>query len=549
LTKFLNIVVAGIIYATTFAVAASAQFVSDNVYPSDEELFEAFLQGELDYQTYLNLTELFESGIDSSDIYLLDEIPNQNYLIDSNLSNYSGLSSEQIEPFLESGGFGSTVGGAADFFKIRRFQELEENGRGKNQYYLKSSPTSNWSCRARFNEDYEGKSEWTERSLIYRNPGERVRKVAVGNFTARYGLGLIVGYRGKLLSKDSSSSSDSPLFPDYGGFNGLYAEAGRQNDAVKWLFHYDQNRYYRFRAAAVDLIKRYRAFQGEIIASGGIIDNRGTGIKYSYYQLGSSLLYRGRPFSGALELAFPKDILSGFSAAIFEAEYRTKPTALKVSGWHYGREYKNLTGGGRSGYYYNKVTIDTVDFSFSDRRNGQRGVLIEASSAFAEDIPLNFSCALYERNQYERTAKILTSLGFPLSGDSKLRMIYGYSEKNDLGGLLSEHKVRAEYVYHFRRYFFRSYIGYRIDSERNKYLSYLCRIRTSFGKPGTGEIWLNFDKINIQTGRLDYFYGYFREAVNLMKSVELGLKYSYRYSRNYSDQGQSTFLLEAKLEW
>jgi hypothetical protein len=75
------------------------------------------------------------------------------------------------------------------------------------------------------------------------------------------------------------------------------------------------------------------------------------------------------------------------------------------------------------------------------------------------------------------------------------------------------------------------------------------RTNINLKKYGTWELWLNLDKLNVETSQNDYFYGYIKEKFRLSNSLELAAKYSYRYSRRYTDRQQSTLMLEMKALW
>ena len=63
--------------------------IGSDIYPTEDELYEAYLIGQIDYQTYLNLREIFNSGIDSTDLYLIEEIPNIDFFQGQESGKYS----------------------------------------------------------------------------------------------------------------------------------------------------------------------------------------------------------------------------------------------------------------------------------------------------------------------------------------------------------------------------------------------------------------------------------------------------------------------------
>ncbi|MCX6825934.1 MAG: hypothetical protein NTV06_01505 [candidate division Zixibacteria bacterium] len=545
MTRFYHILIITIILVMVCPLQTEAHLISNTSYPSEEELFEAYLQGDIDYQTYLNLVEIFEAGLDSSDQYLLNEIPGISYLGDVYIEDYLGRGKGLSDL---PGGKMKNIG-VSGSIKIRRYQEISEGGLGKNRYRFKSSTISNWSWDVLVGEDEDGRREWTKRLMQYKSRRGWLRKLVIGNFTAHYGLGLTVGYRGKLLHKATLPIGDSPLFPDFGGFNGLSGEIAQGHTGLEWFLHYDQDGQYRFRTAALNLKTGYKKWKGEGIFLGSVIQNRNTKQDYKYYQGSVYFQYRDSAFHSEMEMAFPQNTAAIIPAIVMESEYRTEPIKLGFYGWHYDRDFKNLTGGGRSGYYYNTVSIDTIDFSFSDRRNGQQGFLVRAIASLTNNVEYQIAYSPYGENRYERAARMSMSLEAPLSSVSRGKLDYKYKEENKPDGVVSGNELRAEYRLNLKELFLRSYLGYEVDRYGKNYLSYFIKGKIFIIKPMAIEVWLNFDKINIKNKILDYFYGYIREDINPLDNFKIGLKYSYRYNRNNLDHGQSALLIETEVRW
>ncbi|SYZ74288.1 exported hypothetical protein [Candidatus Zixiibacteriota bacterium] len=526
---------------------ASGQSLSLDVYPSDEELFDAYMQGEFDYTTYLNLQEIFETGIDSSDLYLLDEIPNLSYFSDSRLRGYRGLEREQEEPFLTS----DTSKGAAisGNLKIKRYQDLDEEALGRNHYLINGRITPRFLFDARVNEDNQRNREWKQRSLTYKSWEGLIRRMALGNFNARCGLGLAIGYRGRVLNKNFPTFDKSFFFPDYGSFNGAYLESRRKNDAVKLLLHYDRDDTTRVRTAAASMMRQYRKFRLEGIVLQTNVDNIHTHEKFNFHQFDFYGQFRSEIVTSAVEVALQQKTRRLIGAIVAETEYRSQSTTLQGSFWKYDDDYINLTGGGRSGRYYRTVSIDTLDFDFRDRRSDQEGALLRGLTSIAENMKYHFSFSAFGPNRFQRFLAFQNGFDFALSDRSTARLEYRYREQNEFDGTISDHQFRAELKRTIGEISLRSYLGYLFDQNRNKYLACFLRIRTAAVGPGKLDLWLNFSKINMRTGRLDYFYGYLQEIITAIKNLEVTAKYLYRYGRAYSESGKSGFYLEGRLIW
>jgi len=547
LKKNLNTIFAIIVLFFIFRFYSHGRLLGADIYPSDEELYEAYLAGDLEYQDYLNLKDLFDGGIDSTEMYLLEEIPNINYFLKSYTKDYSESEQEQTQPFTDVSEieYKEKISGS---FKWRRYQKLEENGDNENRFYLTSGFAPGWTFKARGTDEYDGRQTLSARSLIYKADQGTIKKLIVGNYTARFGLGLTVGYRGRLLDKDDLSESELIAFPDYSGFNGVYIEGGERKQDVKGMVHYDQNDTIRVQTVAVDLMREIGDFRIEGMVLGSLFKNRPLDADYKFYQFGTLFGYERDRFNGALELAFQKDA-SAFPAAVFESRYRDEILDIKFSAWHYDDDYKNFFGGGRSGSIYRSIELDTIGLAFRDRRNNQRGFLMRTRTAFSESEEFNLSFSLYGSGSHDRCTEMLASFEKILNPESRLRLFYEYERSEEMNGIATGNKWRAEYRRASKKFYFRSYIGYRYNSDDKEYLSQFVRVRFSHAVFDNIEFWFNLSRLNMETGKIDYFYGYLKESVELMRDFMLGVKYHYRYSRDYSDKEDIGIMLETELRW
>ncbi len=530
------------------ASSVRGRTVDSDIYPTEEELFEAYLTGQIDYQTYLNLREIFESGVDSSEWYLLDEIPNIALFTGAERVQYTRLEREQTEPYITKGdntGDGRLNGKA----RWNRYQKLNYIGNDKNRFFLDSRLSSNWSVKINGAEDYDGRRECSFRTFNYIKDTEAIRRLVIGNYTAKFGLGLSIGYRGKLLDKNDLSLEETIFYPEYGGFNGLYIEGGPSKNPIRWLFHYDQNETNRIRMTALSIEKKFARYKFEGTVLGSILSDRKTGNEYRHYQLGILCGYSNPEYDAALEIVLPKKVSIKNRAALFESFYRGVNFNLKLSVWSYGRDFLNFFGGGRSGDIYRTVALDEIDFDFRDRRNDQQGVLIKTRTPLTDISNIDMSFSLYGSSGNDRITEFGTSLGQSISDDSEFRLYYELIRKERVTGVTEDNIFRTEYGLTKPGIFLRSYLGYRFDENRKRYLSHFFRARFKNNIFEELEIWLNFSRINLEKVGIEYFYGYISEKIKIIGTVALSVKYIYRYNRNYADPGETTLYLETTAVW
>jgi len=523
-----------------------AENITLDLYPSEQEIYDAYICGEIDFQTYLNLSELLEDGVDSTDLYLLEEIPNINYFLESFMTDYTELELEQFEMFIA----GDTIEPKkTGFFRTRTYQELEEEGDIKNFITFESKLTENWKADIRYSRDFDGDEKCSRRSLLYKSNDGQLSRMVIGNFTARFGLGLTVGYRGKILSKTEDSFENSFPFPDYGGFNGLYLEGGGRDDEIRMLLHYDRNNEFSLRAGAIDFARKYEHLRLEAIVQGAIVKNRQDGSEYKHYQFGGFARYDRRSFDAAFEVAVPKDESSSVPTMLFEARIKGDPVSLQLSAWNYTDDFINLTGGGRAGSLYETVEIDSIAFDFRDKRFDQKGFLVKNKTDLSMSVRHEFAFSAYGSDKYNNRIDLTNLLVFEVGENTKLRLGYRYARHEEPLEIKTKNEYRAESRFVLGGFDFKSYIEYTDDLYDKKFLSCFVRARSDIIRFGRLDIWINFDKIDYDAGRLDYFYGYIDETLDINSNFEIGAKYSYRYSRSCSDRYVSQIMLETKVKW
>ena len=541
-----------LIFISLAAGLTLGRTIGSEIYPTEDELYEAFLFGQIDYQTYLNLREIFNSGVDSTELYLIEEIPNINYFQGRVPEKYSDLEKEQTESYI-SEKKKISKDRLSGSIKWKRYQKLDKIGQDQNRIYIRSELSSDWSFKLNGVDEYIGHQEFSFRSLNYKKHRGTIRKLIIGNYTARFGLGLTVGYRGRLIGKDYLPPEETFLFPDYGGFNGFYAEGGPARKRVKWLFHYDKNDTILVRTAAFNVTQKHGFFRAEGTLLGTVLSNRFTDDEFRQYQLGLLLGYSGNDIEAAVEATLPKNNLEYISnnnqAAVAEMTYKRNDFSLKFSAWYYGDGFINLFGGSRSGDLYRTVEIEAIDFSYRDRRQNQRGFLVKTSTSLSETTDANMSLSIYGSSRYERFIEIQTSWGKIISENSRLRLYYELYLKEKIGEISNDKALKIEYNYKLDRFSLRSFLGYTYDKNNQEYLSLLFRAKLKNKIFKEIEFWVNFSRINIETSNIDYFYGYLKETVGITKMVSLAIKYRYRYNRRFSEPEESTIYLETLAVW
>ncbi len=523
------------------AISLSAQNLGGSLYSSKDELFEAYLKGDVDYQTYLNLLEILETGVDSTNWYLLEELSDFGYFLTEESTSFTPIEEEQIQAAQRPD--------AAHFLRMRRYQELAEEGDAETRYYLSSTLRPDWTVLVRAEDDYTSDPVLNERSLVMNNNDGPVHKMSIGNYTARFGLGLTVGYRGGLFSRSDNRAEESILIPHYRGFNGIFVEGGRRNETARWLFHYDRDRRHRLSATAISLKRKLRRFRLEAIALGAVLKDRTLNENYYHYQYGFFVNYKYRTNEISLEAASQKEANAAIPAVILESKFKVAPTILRVAVWKYDDDFVNLMGGARAGPASQTVVIEDVDFSFSDRRNNQTGFMLRGDTRMGNRLRHNISFQRFAADRFSSQSRLSTYFGKELSPTIDVRLYYFYNNYDETIDAPGSNETRLEFQYKRGGAFLRTFIGYSRDRTEREYLSYFVKARKSLAQFGQVELWVNHDKFNLKTGRTDYLYGYIMETVSISSYFEMSAKYSYRYSRSADEKNRHSAFLEGQLKW
>ena len=195
------------------AGSVTGQTLSDIVLPSEEEVLEAFYNGDITYEQLVVLREVIATGIDSTTLYLLDEIPNllyvagQETLPDQTELEQSLLVEENRPP-------PRTARDLSIDWRHRFSQELDDEERCWYRDRLDLRWRTEWRLRTQMERTQSGRERVTYRTLLYRPQRRFVKRLELGSYSTRIGLGTAFGYRGKLLDYARELNRESLAYPD-----------------------------------------------------------------------------------------------------------------------------------------------------------------------------------------------------------------------------------------------------------------------------------------------------------------------------------------------
>jgi hypothetical protein len=521
-------------------VVVHAQELSTSVFLSEDELDEALRNGELTYEQYQNLKEIMQYGIDSVSQYLLDEIPNLMYLLDTDTTLSDLTEQDQTAGFVPRSRATRSRGSVS----WRYTTLLEEDTRSWYRSAIDLAPTDHWRFRMHVNREASGVERVTTRSLGFRSRDGLVRRMEFGNFTTRFGLGTVFGHRGKVLDYSEKLDGESFLFPDYGGYNGVLANLQIDEFALHALGSVNRDERHRIFSGGLFVQRRCGPFHPGVIIGVNRITDRTSDVSVTIptAALTSQMKYRRGIMT--LELSRQAAHASSAISGAVEGRHRFESAELRYAGWYYGDDFIDLTSGSKSGQIYIPDSLESVGFEYRTRRTGQSGGMVRTQVELAERLSC-IGSLLHADAGGDRRQQFSGGLIHILNPDWRLQLTYlGKWQRRPTETPLSEsdHLWRLESRYNAAPFYVRCYIGYETDYDGHQYGSLFVSARYETCTGERYQIWSNMGEIG-EDG-IVYWYLFGRGEWSLGKRVITAAKLSNSYRRDGEDQNSTQFSVE-----
>ncbi|MDH4155776.1 MAG: hypothetical protein OEW00_00670 [candidate division Zixibacteria bacterium] len=539
---------AGVVLLVVGLTAASfCQDLSTVVIPSEDELYDAFILGEIDYYQYLRLKEILIHGIDSSDFHLLDEIPNLSFFVTPRTTTTDLLTGEQQAAFIRTEPAG---GRYSSFVMYRHYREVEAPGRYgyRNSYGAKLGDC--WSFTLQLQREYSGRERIISRHIGYQNRRSIVREVRLGSYTRRLGLGTVFGYHGKLLASSNRISNESLLFPDYGGLNGAYGRVVSRGMMVEGLMSVMRDSDYSLLSSGLLVAFDAGNVRPGLLLGRNVLRRRSTGetVADVKYGLTSRLDYDGGHTS--LEFCLQSGERRGWGAVVVEGGIDPGATQLRYALWFYGDEYIDLTGGSKAGNVHSREELATLEFDYSAKRTGQKGCLLRSLVPLDANTNLINSFIYAMRNTDSVDVQFLGGVERTVGPGLMIRLDYLNKARRRTdaadGGTVVKQRSRGETIFTAGDLRVRSYIAYNTETGKYDNLSVFVNLKLKTQNTGAWDLWSNASRINLGRGGIDYWYGYLRHSQALDDHLEGAVKLGHTYNRHAGLRHLTTFSFELR---
>jgi len=526
---------------------ASSQTDTTGVYPSEDELLEALRLGEIDYDRYRLLLELLTHGIDSSNAYLLDEIPNLGSVLgESRGGTRDGVA---VEP--------ASVRTPRPHDWLLRFEHryyAQMNPDHTNRYHstLTVRPLPKLSALVRLDRTYSGRERIIARAVRYKSSHGTVREVVVGNFSQRLGLGTVIGYRGRLLDSRDCLDGEALAFPDYGGGNGGYLRLAHGRRAAETVVSLKRDAAWRLATAGLRLSGAVGRNSVAVTFGFSRLTARATDATVTDVKVAAYARHRYAQGRIDLELTGQSGERKGFGALIVDGNHNSRTVDLRYAGWIYGDRFFDLAAGSRTGPLSRRDSVGEVSFSFLTRRTGARGGTVTAavplSSMFIAETTLRGGGFNLDTLRVEA----LTGFTASLTDATMLRIdfLVRRTHRETVVGCedADEQRARVEVRVGRPRLAVRTYLAHTARDGDPDYVSLFCRLRCDSDRLGRFELWSNLARLTVTPTRNNYWYVYGRLRQTLAKDLCWAVKLSHRYSRSVTNSHLTTIALEVETE-
>jgi len=526
---------------------ACGQGISSDLYNSDEELYQAYLLGEISYNEYMIIKGILETGLDSTNIHLLDYIPNLTYFLKQDKSLQTKLEIEQVEAMTVSQPYRLEYLAKIDY---KYYQKLKQEDTSRYQLSTQINFNKNLQAIFKIDREYSGYERIIYRSLRYKSRQGLFREAQVGNFSRRLGLGTVAGYRGKFLHYSREIDGESLLFPDYGGSNGFYVDLyPNKKIEIQSIFSYNRDDLLEMTTSSTMASIKTGQMEFGLIAGLNKIKNRSSEATLIDSKISSYSKYEYLHGYMAVEAAMQTGDKSGFGAIVTEGRHHFQNADLRYSLWSYSDNFWDISSGSKAGNISHSEDYGDIDLSLSTNRTGVEGglfkTIIEITSQYEMVSSLIYSGIDKDNYNIQYLAGMTRTINEKLS----IRLDHIYKTKKRLKDQteseFEDHRTRLESTFSSGNLSLRSYIGYQTKTGEKSYLSLFMRLRNAKTRFGSFEFWSNLSRIDLKNKMIDYWYSFVRIHQQLLPDISTGIKLIHSYNRASHNRHSITVILEA----
>lgn len=536
-------VVAGISVVTLIlAASAMAQDLSNVVLPSVDEVYEALNEGEITYDQYVVLLELIESGITPQNRFLVDEIPNLADFSSFPDSTTTVLESEQLSPFRQTSR-GATLHRQVNY---QYYTTLADSARDRYRSTVTYDLNSRWSANLRIIKELSGRERFTSRAVSYSSDSGFVRSLQFGSFQTRFGLGSVVGYRGKILHYSGRLDDESFLFPDNGGFNGLNISLQAGQFQLGSLLSVSRDTAVGVISAAQMVQHSADGWQQSLIVGGSRITDRSSTEAITDLKLAANITRTYSIGTATVEYCAQTGRMNEFGTLLVEGVHHSEQFDLRYAVWHYGDRFVDVTSGSKAAAISHTTVLPDIEFSYTGKRAGQTGLLTKSITPLSRSLKLSAEMLGAARNQDSFLVQVRPGIEWAPDRNWTLILDYLHTVKSRIEDSLRteplDRRIRLESAYRTSHTSLRAAVSHTSSASRGDYLTLFASAKHAAKSGSLYEVWSNLGRL--VDGSIDYWYGYVRTVQPLLDQLDLSAKLSHRCDYSNAQVHETAVSLE-----
>jgi hypothetical protein len=532
---------------TAWASLSEADSLGDTFrVPDPEEIFEAYQEGFIDYDDYRQLLEIARAEfLTTADSLFLCQFPD----LLAGFSSQPVIDGAEAEMSDADGGIASQPPHWRHAALFRQYHRLNDESDHRRIYRLQEE-YGEAAFYGEFEEDYSHRRIWYRRSIEYRIQPDSSQNYSVilGNYQAQFALGLIYGYRGQLLAQaDDPTRTESLLYPDYSGGNGIMAAADRSEGQYLLIYDVDRNSSFEKKYTGLSIPFRTGRFAARLSGGWGKITNVDEGSSLSVSLLSIAGEYVDDNVSIIGEAAADVNDRRRPAAAAGRVSCRQGRVYFRGEGWLYDDAFPTFFTGALSSRRSRTVYVEEIDFSYGDRYRGERGVALGSTVRMSTWTTVR-TALLYAAREFDDD-RIEARVGMKRRLNDHFRVGADFYWRDDhlYSGNKTQRRVQVEIVESGNRLRNRLVIGRRLYTygEHNDYLVvFESGVRGSWGAASAS---CKFDRLRPESWANQYLYITAKYDVDIGGGIGSYVIYSYRYYRD--NPGSSYGIIRWDVRW
>ncbi|KAA3634740.1 MAG: hypothetical protein DWP97_06415 [Calditrichaeota bacterium] len=493
------------------------------LFPSEDELFESYLLGEITYDEYIRLLDIVTNGVEEDMLTLTDELSLE--LLEKYFSPDDSLNQDKSEKH--------SLSSQQLKYKHSYASYLEENARSRYQSNFKYSQY-NLSVDLTLRREFSGRERLIHRAVQIRDVSPAIHEIRIGNISKKFGLGTALGYHGKNVSFSDYLNFESLLYPDNGGYNGLYIDSRFDTYRCEILGSLVRDAEYAFSTFGAGLTKQFEQTDISFIPVVTSVKNRANQTTVTDYKSSFYLNYTPNRHRFKIETVVGKIKDNSELAIVTDNKIKRESDKIEFSGWYYSRSYIDLTGGSRTSLMSEKAEIDDVDYSFYTKRKNQMGMLTKYEREISDSWNVSQS-VLYAFKSSDST-ELQTFSQIQKSLNKKLSLYYDFSFRDKARFSMQEGSYfKRNHRFGIKLYttnsYIRCYMSHEIKTGEDPVVGLFGEYKLNSQSFGLLHLWMNIGRYNLETKRTDYIYFFIRNKIDLTNWGKIDIKLSHRYGR------------------